>query len=62
MIHSRKVDSLIRFFEFVAQPMAMVAYERKHKVSDGSAWADKISASDWKLATQQYIMNREKKK
>ena len=50
------------FFEFVAQPMAMVSYERKHKVSDGSAWANKILASDWKLATQQYIMNREKKK
>jgi thymidylate synthase len=49
------------FFEFVAQPMAMVSYERKHKISDGSAWADKIVSSDWKLATQQYIMNREKK-
>ena len=49
------------FFEFIAQPMAMVAYERKHKISDGSYWADKISASDWKLATQIYIMNREKK-
>jgi len=50
------------FFEFVAQPMAMVSYERKNKISDGKAWAEKISASDWKLATQQYIMNREKKK
>ena len=50
------------FFEFVAQPMAMVAYERKNKISDGKAWAEKISASDWKLAAQIYIMNREKKK
>ena len=49
------------FFEFTAHPMAMVSYDRKNKISDGTVWANKILASDWKLATQQYIMNREKK-
>jgi thymidylate synthase len=49
------------FFEFTARPMAMVTYDRKHKISDGTVWANRILAADWKLATQQYIMNREKK-
>ena len=49
------------FFTYVAHPMAMVSHERKYKISDGRAWADKIIASDWKLATHLYIANREKK-
>ena len=58
----KKSGFLNPFFEFTAHPMAMVAHDRKNKISDGTVWANKILASDWKLATQQYIMNREKKK
>jgi hypothetical protein len=50
------------FFSTVAYPMAMVSHDRKHKISDGTSWADKISAPDWKVAVQQYIMKREEAK
>ena len=47
------------FFLDVAHPMAMVSKVRKDKTSDGRAWANKIVAEDWKLATNQWIDRRE---
>jgi len=49
------------FFTLVAQPMAYVSYNRRNKISDGSEWANLIIASDWQLATKQWIMRREAK-
>ena len=48
------------FFNDVAIPMATVAFVRKHKISNGFKEAEKIKALDWKLATVQWIMRREK--
>jgi thymidylate synthase len=50
------------FFSNVAFPMAMVSWTRKNHKGDGFYWADKIAASDWKLATQQWISTREAKR
>ena len=49
------------FFKHVAWPMAKVSQERKNKTSDGKSYADRIMASDWKVAVQQWIMRRDSK-
>jgi thymidylate synthase len=49
------------FFKEVAFPMAMISFKRKSKISSGKEHLDDIKASDWKLAVQIYIDNREKK-
>lgn len=48
------------FFLNVARPMARVALARKHKTSSGLAEARSIKASDWRRATIEYIIRREK--
>ena len=50
------------FFLGVAQPMAMVSRMRKSGAGDGSAWAAKIKAPDWRRATFDWIHRRELKK
>ena len=49
------------FFNEVAVPMAWVAFVRKNKLGKGYEQAEKIAATDWKLAVQQWIIRRENK-
>lgn len=48
-----------KFFKEVAQPIAAIAYLRKMKLGTGLEQLDRIMATDWKLAVQQWIMRRE---
>ena len=47
------------FFTHVAQPMAMVSRVRKIRAGDGTGYAAKIRASDWKRAVFDWIHKRE---
>lgn len=47
------------FFSDVARPMYLAWQERKQKVSNGSQWVERVQATDWKLAAQQWIARRE---
>jgi hypothetical protein len=48
------------FFKSVAEPMARVAQERASKAGNGLKTADTIGASDWRQATLEYILRRER--
>jgi hypothetical protein len=48
------------FFESIAGPMARVAQERASKAGNGLKTADTIGASDWRQATLEYILRRER--
>jgi hypothetical protein len=47
------------FFTHVAQPMAMVSRIRKIRAGDGTGFAAKIRAQDWKRAVFDWIHKRE---
>lgn len=47
------------FFKEVAYPMAMVSHSRKTKLNKGYDYAVDIKAQDWKLATLQWMYNRD---
>tara|TARA_R110000803_G_scaffold71299_1_gene134457 strand:- start:240 stop:1211 length:972 start_codon:yes stop_codon:yes gene_type:complete len=46
------------FFKEVAVPMAQIYRERKEKISDGMHIVDDIAATDWKLATSNWLTRR----
>jgi hypothetical protein len=48
------------FFKEVAVPMAQIYKERKEKVSDGMHIVDDIAATDWRLATRNWLERRVK--
>jgi len=48
-----------KFFKEVAQPMAMISFKRRNKISSGVEHLDEIKASDWQLAVKQWIKRRE---
>lgn len=50
------------FFLAVAHPMAMVSRLRKLNAGTGRGWASRIQASDWRVATREWIDRRELKK
>lgn len=50
------------FFLAVAHPMAMVSRVRKADGGTGKGWAARIQASDWRVATLEWIDRRELKK
>jgi hypothetical protein len=50
------------FFKQVALPMAMVSYMRRNKLGDGRNYATLIHASDWRVATLDWINRREEAK
>jgi len=47
------------FFPLIAHPMAMVSYDRRNKLGDGRQYINKILASDWRVATFDWINRRE---
>lgn len=47
------------FFSKVAHPMAMVSRVRRKKLGDGREFAQKIRASDWRVAVHDWINRRE---
>lgn len=47
------------FFNKVAVPMANVIHSRRNKLSDGMDWVEQIAAADWKLATKNWVEQRE---
>lgn len=47
------------FFNYVAQPMAMVSRIRKIRAGDGRGFAAKIRAEDWRRAAFQWIDKRD---
>lgn len=50
------------FFKQVALPMAMVSNVRRNKLGDGRDYAATIHASDWRVATLDWINRREEAK
>jgi len=50
------------FFKNVAYPMAMVSKTRKEKSGTGEHWAIHIHATDWRIATLDWIERRESAK
>jgi len=56
------LKSVHPFFNEVAYPMAMVSKTRKEKSGTGEAWAIRIQAEDWKIATLDWIHRREEAK
>ena len=57
-----EVEYVSQFILGVARPLAMISYSRKNKLSDGSDWAAKIEASDWRRAAFDWIHRRNLKK
>lgn len=47
------------FFNKVAVPMANVIHSRRNKLSNGMDWVEQIAAADWKLATKNWVEQRE---
>lgn len=56
------IEYLHPFISDVAHPLAMISYSRKNGISDGSDWAAKIEASDWRRAAFDWIHRRNLKK
>lgn len=50
------------WFKNVALPMAMISKERRNGTGTGLDWAGKVLASDWRLATAEWIERRESAK
>ncbi|MGI9141969.1 MAG: thymidylate synthase [Fluviibacter sp.] len=50
------------FLKHVAQPMAMVSRVRKTGAGDGRGYAAKILSEDWRRATMEWIVRRDKLK
>jgi thymidylate synthase len=50
------------FFNEVAVPMANVIHSRRNKLSDGFDWVAQIAAADWRVATNNWVEQREANK
>jgi hypothetical protein len=47
------------FFNNVARPMAMIAFKRRNKISDGREHLPDIEATDWRWAVRQFMDRRD---
>ncbi len=58
--YKHKNDYKHSFFKKVAVPMAQIYKERREKISDGMHIVDDIAATDWRLATRNWLERRVK--